>query len=160
MAVINADEAGANVVPFLDTIAWSEIGPDLLAASDDGYNVLVGGELFEGYADHPRKVVEVREGLRSSAAGRYQILERFWDYYQQLLELPDFGPLSQDRYAVRQLKEQKALPLIYGGLFDQAVAKVANIWASLPGAGYGQNEQRIGDLREVYIRAGGKLSDD
>lgn len=160
MAVISPEDAGTNVVPFLDMIAWSEIGPRLLAASDDGYNVLVGGELFAGYADHPRKVIEVRPGLRSSAAGRYQILSRFWDHYRIQLQLPDFGPLSQDRYAIQQLKEQRAMPLICGGLFDQAVTKVANIWASLPGAGYGQNEQRIGDLRDVYINAGGKLSAD
>jgi len=105
-AAIKPEDAGKNVVPFLDMIAYSEIGPRLLAESDDGYNVLVGGELFDSYADHPRKVIEVRPGLRSSAAGRYQILSRYWDHYRIQLQLPDFGPLSQDRYAIQQLKEQ------------------------------------------------------
>ena len=158
MAVVT--DAGKNVAPFLDMIAWSEIGERLLKASDDGYNVLVGGELFKGYADHPRKVVEVRPGLRSSAAGRYQILSRYWDHYRIMLQLPDFGPLSQDRYAIQQLKEQRAIPLIEVGLFNAAVARVANIWASLPGAGYGQHEQRLDDLCNAYLAAGGDISED
>jgi len=159
-AAIKPEDAGKNVVPFLDMIAYSEIGPRLLAESDDGYNVLVGGELFDSYADHPRKVIEVRPGLRSSAAGRYQILSRYWDHYRIQLQLPDFGPLSQDRYAIQQLKEQRALRLIEAGLFDNAVAKCANIWASLPGAGYGQRENKIERLRNAYLAAGGELSED
>jgi hypothetical protein len=31
-----------NLKAFLDMIAWSEIGPALLAKSDNGYNVCVG----------------------------------------------------------------------------------------------------------------------
>lgn len=161
MAAISKEQAGhANIVAFLDMLAWSEIGPKLLAKSDDGYNVLVGGALFDSYADHPRKLVEVRNGLSSTAAGRYQILSRYWDYYKEMLNLPDFGPLSQDRYAIQQLKEQKATGLIEAGLFDYAVAECANIWASLPGAGYGQHEQKLEDLRDVYLKAGGSLSED
>jgi len=149
-----------NVRAFLDMIAWSEIGTRLLQNSDDGYDIIVGGGKFEGYNDHPRKVVDLGNGLRSSAAGRYQILSRYWDHYRIQLQLPDFGPLSQDRYAVQQLKEQRALGLIEAGLFDEAVAKCANIWASLPGAGYGQHENKMQHLRDAYLAAGGDLGED
>ena len=50
-----------NLKAFLDMIAFSEIGPTLLAASDNGYDVLVGGTLFHGYADHPRVLVWLRD---------------------------------------------------------------------------------------------------
>lgn len=138
-------------------LAWSEIGPQLLASSDDGYNVKVGGGIFQGYADHPRELVEVRPGLKSTAAGRYQILSKYWDHYKQALGLPDFGPASQDRYALQQILEQGALEDVVAGRFDTAVQKVSNIWASLPGAGYGQRENAIAALRQAYTNAGGKF---
>ena len=40
-----------NIVAFLSTIAVSE---GTFGEGDNGYNVLAGGKLFEGYADHPR----------------------------------------------------------------------------------------------------------
>jgi muramidase (phage lysozyme) len=122
-------------------LAWSEIGPGLLAHSDDGYNVLVGSTqrtplLFDSYATHPNVY---NRRYNSTAAGRYQILARYWPHYRALLKLPDFGPVSQDLYAIQQLRERKALPLIEAGNVTAAIAKVSNIWASLPGAGYGQH---------------------
>ena len=156
-----------NLKAFLDMIAMSEIGPKLLARSDNGYNVLVGGalfddhgtpELFDDYADHPRKVVSLGRGLKSSAAGRYQILTRYYDAYKKLLQLPDFSPTSQDAIAVQMIKEQRALEDVEAGRFDLAVMKCRNIWASLPGAGYGQHENKLADLRNTYVQAGGILA--
>ncbi|MGT2429717.1 hypothetical protein ACU4HD_15135 [Cupriavidus basilensis] len=51
-----------------------------------------------------------------------------------------------------------ALPLIAAGRFDEAVSWERNIWASLPGAGYGQNEHSLDYLRDVYVKAGGRLA--
>ena len=45
MARINAIQAGGkNVLAFLDMLAWSELGAEMLKQSDDGYN-LTGGSL-------------------------------------------------------------------------------------------------------------------
>lgn len=60
MAQITPQQAGGmNVVAFLDMLAWSE-GTDngRQPTNDRGYDVLVGGGLFRGYADHPRVVVD------------------------------------------------------------------------------------------------------
>ncbi|MCY0853667.1 MULTISPECIES: hypothetical protein [unclassified Cupriavidus] len=35
---------------------------------------------------------------------------------------------------------------------------LADIWASLPGAGYGQNKHSLDYLRGVYVAAGGVLA--
>lgn len=153
-------DASPNVRAFLDMLAWSEIGPGLLEHSDDGYDVLVGSTqraplLFDSYATHPN--VYSRR-YNSTAAGRYQILARYWPHYRDLLKLPDFGPVSQDLYAIQQLREQKALPLIESGHITAAIAKVSNIWASLPGAGYGQHEHELSNLLDVYVRAGGTIA--
>lgn len=146
-----------NIRAYLDMIAHSEIGPALLAQSDNGYNVLVGATpsrplLFNSYADHPR-VYNAK--FNSTAAGRYQLLWRYWAPYKALLRLSDFSPASQDAVAIQQIKECRALPDISAGRFEMAVRRTARIWASLPGAGYGQHENRLADLASVYRAAGG-----
>lgn len=144
---------------FLDMLAFSEIGPALLKKSDNGYNVIVGGKLFTSYASHPRILVDLPKlGIKSTAAGRYQLLARYYDHYVKTLGLSGFGPAVQDAIALQQIKERRALADIDAGRFDDAVKKVANIWASLPGAGYGQHEQNIVHLRQAYINAGGKIA--
>ncbi|WP_313758997.1 glycoside hydrolase family 24 protein [Atlantibacter hermannii] len=141
---------------FLDMLAWSEIGEKLLKASDNGYNVIVGGTLFTSYADHPRKLVDLpRLKIKSTAAGRYQLLSRYWDAYRKQLGLKDFSPASQDAVALQQIKERRALELIDSGNIRQAIARCSNIWASLPGAGYGQYEHRVEDLLKKFRDAGG-----
>lgn len=148
---------------FLDMIAHSEIGPRLLAISENGYNVIVGSTpskplLFDSYADHPRRLVRLSATLASTAAGRYQLLARYFDAYRKQLNLADFSPASQDAIALQQIKERRALPLIDAGRFDEAVARVRNIWASLPGAGYGQHENSLDALRVAYLNSGGRLA--
>jgi muramidase (phage lysozyme) len=143
-----------NLKAFLDMISVSE---GTKGYGDDGYNVLVGCTLFEGYADHPRKLVNIRPGLASTAAGRYQLLARYFDAYKKQLGLPDFGHESQDAIAIQQIKECKALPDIEAGYIDVAIAKCAHIWASLPGAGYGQHENSQRLLISAYQQFGGSV---
>lgn len=145
-----------NQKAFLDMLAESE--GTVRYGDENGYNVLVGGKLFHGYADHPRVLVTLRAGLKSTAAGRYQLLARYFDAYAEKLGLPDFSPASQDAIALQQIKEQDAIGDIDQGRFDTAVDKCANIWASLPGAGYGQHENDIDVLRQHYVNAGGTLA--
>lgn len=161
MAEISAEEAGGqNVVAFLDMLAWSE-GTDhpRQRSNDRGYDVIVGGELFSSYRDHPRRVVTLpRLGIKSTAAGRYQLLARFWPHYRDLLELDDFGPYSQDLVAIQLIREQRAIGDVKAGRIVPAIEKCRNIWASLPGAGYGQHEHKLEALLAEYKRAGGVLA--
>ncbi len=146
-----------NQKAFLDMVAVSE---GTAGKGDNGYNVIVGGALFQhGYADHPRVLVDFPNlGIKSTAAGRYQILARYFDAYKKQLSLPDFSPESQDKIALQQIKESRALSDIDAGFFNIAVAKCAHIWASLPGAGYGQHEHTVEHLRAAYILAGGTVA--
>ena len=59
---------------FLDMLAWSE-GTDngRQKTRNHGYDVIVGGELFTDYSDHPRKLVTLNPKLKSTGAGRYQL---------------------------------------------------------------------------------------
>lgn len=146
-----------NIKAFLDTIAHAE-GTDRYG-DQDGYNVIVGGELFHDYSDHPNKAVWLPAyQIYSTAAGRYQILYRFWLHYKRELGLPDFSPASQDRYAIQQIKERRAYDAVLEGRFEEAVNRCRNIWASLPGAGYGQREVAMGELADFYMNAGGTFA--
>jgi muramidase (phage lysozyme) len=145
-----------NVSAFLDMLAVSE---GTKGHGDDGYNVIVGGDLFHGYDDHPRRLVTLNKaGLKSTAAGRYQFLARTWDALRLKLHLRDFSPASQDVAATELIDEQHALDDVKAGRLDDAVAKCAPIWASLPGAGYGQHENELTKLRGAFVRAGGVLA--
>ena len=65
------------------------------------------------------------------------------DAYRKQFGLKDF-PKSQDAVALQQIKERGALPMIDRGDIRQAIDRCSNIWASLPGAGYGQFEHKAG----------------
>ncbi|CAJ1957599.1 unnamed protein product [Sphenostylis stenocarpa] len=143
---------------FLDMLAWSE-GTDngRQKTRNHGYDVIVGGELFTDYSDHPRKLVTLNPKLKSTGAGRYQLLSRWWDAYRKQLGLKDFSPKSQDAVALQQIKERGALPMIDRGDIRQAIDRCSNIWASLPGAGYGQFEHKADSLIAKFKEAGGTV---
>jgi len=144
-----------NLKAFLDMISHSE-GTDRYP--DNGYKTIVGGAQFTSYADHPRRLIELpRLKIKSTAAGRYQLLSRYYDAYKKTLNLKDFSPASQDAIAVQQIRERKALGDIEAGNISSAINKCKNIWASLPGAGYGQHENTEQKLLAFYQKAGGVL---
>lgn len=150
-----------NLEAFRDMLAWAEgtDRPEIQRSNHKGYDVIVGGGLFTDFSKHPRVLVSLpRYGIKSSAAGRYQFIHRTWETLRVRLRLPDFGPASQDKACDELLREKGAIELIEAGKFDEAVRAVRSIWASLPGAGYGQREQKLKELRDVYVRNGGKLA--
>lgn len=146
-----------NLQAFLDMISHSE-GTDRYP--NDGYNTIVGGSQFVSFADHPRCLITVnKKGLKSTAAGRYQLLSKYFDFYKEKLKLHDFSPASQDAIAIQQIRERKALNDIEAGRIVTAISKIKNIWASLPGAGYGQRECKIEDLVKFYVECGGTTTE-
>ena len=59
-------------------LAWSEEPITDVRKPEIMVNVIVGGELFTDYSDHPRKLVTLNPKLKSTGAGRYQLLPRWW----------------------------------------------------------------------------------
>lgn len=148
---------GQNMAAFLDMLAFSE-GTDngKQQTRNHGYDVIVGGGLMTTYVDHPRQRIYIpRIKDYSTAAGRYQLLGRYFDIYKRQLGLRDFGPAAQDAIAVQQIRERSAVADIQAGRLAAAINKCRNIWASLPGAGYGQHEQQFDALRAQYLLHGG-----
>ena len=146
----------SNIKAFLDMLSFSE-GTNKFGANK-GYDVIVGGSLFTDYSKHPNKLVKINTTLSSTAAGRYQLLARYYIAYKKQLNLLDFSPASQDSIAIQQIKECNAYNDIVAGRFFEAVKKCAHIWASLPGANYKQRENNIVVLKNAYVMYGGSLA--
>ena len=133
-----------------------ELITDVRKPGNHGYDVICD-ELFTDYSDHPHKLVTLSPKLKSTGAGRYNWLSRWWDAYRKQLGLKDFSPKSQDAVALQQIKERGALPMIDRGDIRQAIDRCSNIWASLPGAGYGQFEHKADSLIAKFKEAGGTV---
>jgi muramidase (phage lysozyme) len=151
-----------NQKAFLDMIAISELGEGLIQNSDNGYNVVVGSVahwpiLFLSYKDHPRIL---NRRFNSTAAGRYQLLEKNFDSYKTFLKLLDFGPAAQDAIALQQIKECHAIDNIVAGNLRIAIAECSHIWASLPGNNYGQPKNTYEFLAETFKNAGGTIASE
>ena len=142
---------------FLDMLAWSE-GTDngRQKTRNHGYDVIVGGELFTDYSDHPRKLVTLNPKLKSTGADATAsfllvgcLPQAVWP--ERLLSE------KSDAVALQQIKERGALLMIDRGDIRQAIDRCSNIWASLPGAGYGQFEHKADSLIAKFKEAGGTV---
>ena len=109
---------------FLDMLAWSE-GTDngRQKTRNHGYDVIVGGELFTDYSDHPRKLVTLNPKLKSTGAGRASFSCCGMPTAKQLGH--DF-PKKLVTLAL-QIKERGALPMIDRGDIRQAIDRCSNI---------------------------------
>lgn len=155
MCRLTTADAPAELLAGLDMVAYAEIGPIMLAESDDGYNVLVGSRpehvvTFGSYAQHPNIYVR---NMNSHAAGRYQWMPDTWNPIRIRLKLPDFSPRSQDLGCLELFRERLAIPDFMAGHVNAAIIRLAPIWASFPGAGYHQPERRANELIDAYHAA-------
>ena len=140
-----------NLKAFLLMIQFAEgtIGPN-------AYRMLYGGGLFSDLSRHPNIAV-TKWGITSTAAGAYGFLYRVWVEISEQLKLPDFSPASQDKAAIEMIKRKDALNDVLAGRIELTIYKCRKIWASFPGAGYGQNERALTELLPFYLKAGGTL---
>lgn len=85
---------------FLDALASAEgTGAD--------YNIIVGGQKFDSYSEHPNVVGLRTKAGPSTAAGKYQITKETWDYLKKKYDdLGDFSPSNQDKAAFYLAKER------------------------------------------------------
>ena len=144
-----------NFLVFFDMLAWSEgIDNGRQKTRNHGYDVIVGGELFTDYSDHPRKLVTLNSKTqinRPDATSFFPV-----GGMPTASSLPKDSPKSQDAVALQQIKERGALPMIDRDI-RQAIDRCSNIWASLPGAGYGQFEHKADSLIAKFKEAGGTV---
>jgi muramidase (phage lysozyme) len=159
-----------NEAAFLELIAFAEG----TSREKDPYAVCYGYKhTIKDFSNHPTITGEwegeklpdeycrkagFSPGCKSTAAGKYQIIRPTWLGIKKKLFLRDFGRVSQDKAALELLRSVDALDDIRSGQLASAVRKARSIWASLPGANYGQPERRLTDLQAVFTKNGGILA--
>lgn len=139
----------ARLKAFLDTIAYFEVG----TSKPSGYKKLVFKGSFASFDRHPNKIQCAPIGGReicSSAAGRYQIINKTWYLLQRQLKLPDFSPTSQDRAAIQLIRQQGAMNDILSGRIERAACKVGPVWASFPCNTYNQNARSPEEIKATW----------
>ena len=122
-----------NMRKMLDVISWAE-GAD--------YDTLVGGGKFNDFSRHPKKSVHIKRlGINSTAAGRYQFMNRTWNgepgKNNGLIHqygFTDFSPETQDMAAVALIKRRGALEDVLAGDWQKVIdnPEMNKEWASLP----------------------------
>lgn len=98
------------------------------------------------------------KGLKSTAAGRFQIIKKTWLEAKRALGLVDFSPASQNAACTWLIKRRGALADVRDGRVEEAIEKCRAEWASLPGSTSGQPQRKLEQLLAVYAAAGGELA--
>ena len=81
------DEINNQRKAFLDMLAWSEeLDNGRQKTRNHGYDVIVGGELFIDYSDHPRKTCHAKPKTQINRRRRHQLLP-VADAYRKKLSL-------------------------------------------------------------------------
>lgn len=129
----------------------------LAACEGADYNILYGGGTFQVGADHPRITITAG-GYTSTAAGRYQILSRTWDAFIKAKGPHRFDEAGQDACALWLIEDRHATADVENGRLREAIEKTCRVWASLPGAPYGQPTRSYAYCEQHYLAAGGVLN--
>lgn len=145
-----AGDPDQNQAAFLAMIRRAETGTD----GPDAYRMFFGGTYFDTFEGHPN-VIHTANGIRSTAAGAYQIRYATWTDIRRALGPIDFSPESQDAAAVWLIQRRGALEDVRAGRFDVAVGKLGQEWASLPSSQYGQHTWSFDDVLAWFKDAGG-----
>lgn len=131
-----------NVRNFLGIISKAE-GTD-----KNSYQTAFGGGVIDSLKDHPRKLHDFTQTdgtkNKTSAAGKYQMLQSTWDDVAGKLGLKDFGPESQDMGAIELMRRNGSLDDVLKGDYQAAIKKSGSTWASLPSSPYAQPKRSAG----------------
>lgn len=111
------------------------------------YTTAFGGRQIGDLSWHPMRAFPFRNPAggpnATTAAGAYQFLGRTWNGVARRLGLRDFSPESQDIAALHLINQRGGLRALVNGDAVGWARAVRGEWASFPGAGYGQGEQRM-----------------
>ena len=142
---------------FLDMLAWSEgIDNGRQKTRNHGYDVIVGGELFTDYLDHPSQTCHANPNSNQQAPDATSFFSCWWDAYRKQLGLKDSLRKSQDA-GIAADKERGALPMIDRGDIRQAIDRCSNIWGFTAGRWLWSSYTRLDSLIAKFKEAGGTV---
>ena len=123
---------GPNCTRLLDTISYAE-GTDRYP--EGGYLTQFSGKQFTNTSAHPDEKIKSKNGIVSSAAGRYQILKKTYTD----IGMENMTPAEQDRGALKLIQRRLKLKspeevesyLSKNGIDDKALDSLSREWASI-----------------------------
>jgi muramidase (phage lysozyme) len=128
----------ANVRKMLNLVAATE-------GVKHGYNTLFGNQRIDNLNNHPniKKSFRQTDGKTNytTAAGRYQFLNKTWNGLARQYGFRDFGARNQDLGAVALIAQRGAINDVINGNWQGAIKKLGPEWASLPSSTYAQNKR-------------------
>jgi muramidase (phage lysozyme) len=112
------------------------------AKYNDPYRTAFGGRQIADLSKHPATAQPFTQtdGKKNmtTAAGKYQFLNRTWNDVANTLGLKDFSAGNQDLGALELMRRSGSLNDVLRGDFASAVARDGKTWASLPSSPYAQ----------------------
>ena len=120
-----------------------------------GYDVIVGGELFTDYSDHPRKFVTLNPNpnQQADATSFFLLVESTASSLPERLLLRK----SQTLWHCSRLRSVALLPMIDRGDIRQAIDRCSNIWASSSWRWLWPSEHKADSLIAKFKEAGGTV---
>ena len=95
----------------------------------------------------PRQTCQLNPKLKSTGAGRYQLL-LLVDAYCKQFGPKDFSPKSQDAVALQQIKERR-FTHDWSWWYPSGNRLLQQYLGQLPGAGYGQFEHKVSLIAKI-----------
>jgi muramidase (phage lysozyme) len=134
-----------------DSIAWAE---GTRGFAKDGYNVMFSFKLFSSCQKHPNQCIDSGSNC-STAAGRYQFLNKTWSSVKAAKGLTSFEPENQERGASYLVTTVRKVTVpsnraMTAAEFSNAMSKLSWEWASLPPGRYGQPNKTQSQMRTMY----------
>jgi muramidase (phage lysozyme) len=150
-----ANKAADNARKFRDLISKSEG----TAQYADPYRVGFGGVEISDLSKHPNvgakfKQTDGKTNV-STAAGRFQFINKTYQEMAKKTGKYDFSPESQDANFDQLMKQKGVDKLIANGDFKGAVDKLGGTFASLPSSKYPQPKHSWDKLSKMNDEVGG-----
>jgi len=139
-----------------DAIAYAE---GTRGRSQDGYDVMFSYRIAPNCIRHPN-VCTAFGSTCSTAAGRYQFLNRTWNGAAAARGLTTFEPENQERGAAYLIGTVRRVSIpqdraLTATEFSNAMSALSYEWASLPPGRYGQPTRTLAQLRTTYCSLAG-----
>ena len=113
---------------FLDTgVVGGNLDNGRQKTRNHGYDVIVGGELFTDYSDHPRKLVTAKPKTQINRRRTLQLLSRWWDAYRKRLGLKTSLEKVRTLWHCSRLRAWRAALIVVISVRQSTVAAISGL---------------------------------
>ena len=153
MVEINNQHGG---VPRYAGVVGGTDNPDVRKPEIMDYDVIVGGELFTDYSDHPSQTCHAKPKTQINRRRTLPASSRWWDAYRKQLGLKDTLRKVRTLWHCSRLRAWR-FTYDWSWWYPSGNRPLQQYLRLLPGAGYGQFEHKADSLIAKFKEAGGTV---